>query len=367
MVAVTGGILTLTLSKAFQRAITEKLYGYFGGAWIRSFGQELESTPRPLLRASIDSLRIPEARLEVAVHLPVLIEAPGMPYEGAEVLAVEQSWFQDHWHKALRGPLPPRWEGPIIILSERLANRLGVRVGDDVTMAWLSDPPRFRKLRVVALYHSGLEEVDARMAFVPLPLGQALRRYEAHYIQVAHVFIQDPQALGPIIERLQEALTVEEEIVPIEYLFSDIFDWLGLIRQNVGLILGIVVGMSFFVATAAFLVLLLVQRSRFQLLRVLGMGKRAIWGLVLGQALVAVGLGVVGGALLSFILLLSQSVWGWAQLDPESYLLEQVPVYWDGTAFALVSLGALGLALIMGWWAAPGAIDSEHRLSEIVS
>jgi lipoprotein-releasing system permease protein len=242
-----------------------------------------------------------------------------------------------------------------------------VRVGDDVTMAWLSDPPRFRKLRVVALYHSGLEEVDARMAFVPLPLGQALRRYEAHYIQVAHVFIQDPQALGPIIERLQEALTVEEEIMPIEYLFSDIFDWLGLIRQNVGLILGIVVGMSFFVATAAFLVLLLVQRSRFQLLRVLGMGKRAIWGLVLGQALVAVGLGVVGGALLSFILLLSQSVWGWAQLDPESYLLEQVPVYWDGTAFALVSLGALGLALIMGWWAAPGAIDSEHRLSEIVS
>ena len=364
--AVAGAILTLVLSHSFERAISEKLYSYLGAFWVRSYAQEVESAPRPVGFSWGASERSVQARLVGAVHLPVLMESSRSPYEGVQLLCVEKGWFAGPWQTALRSPLPT-WEGNIVVLSDKLARRLQVKAGEEVTIAWLSDPPRFRKLKVVALYHSGLDEIDARLAFTPLPLGQTLRRYEPHQVQVVHVFLTTPEASGKVLDTLQENLTIYEEIVPIEYLFGDIFDWLRLIRQNVSLILGIVVGMSFFVGVAAFLVLMLSARVRFQVLRFLGMSGRALWGLVIAQAVGVVGLGALVGSLLAGGMLLLQAQWGWLQLDPESYLLERVPVYWEGLPFVYVGLGALVLAVLMGIWVAPSALEAETRLSETVS
>jgi lipoprotein-releasing system permease protein len=172
---------------------------------------------------------------------------------------------------------------------------------------------------------------------------------------------------GAVLEALQENLSIDEEIVPIDYLFRDIFDWLGLIRQNVSLILSIVVGLSFFVAVSAFLVLMLTARVRFQVLRSLGMSRRDLWGLVVAQAIGVVGIGVGIGSLLAGGLLFLQAKWGWVRLDPESYLLEKVPVYWEGLPFVYVGIGAVLLAILMGVWVAPSALEAETRLSETVS
>jgi len=364
--AVAGAILTLVLSHSFERAITEKLYSYLGAFWVRSYAQEVESEPRPVafswrsLEGSI------QARLVGAVHLPVLMESSRAPYEGVQLFCVEPKWFSGPWWAALQSSLPT-WEGNIVVLSDKLARRLQVKTGEEVTIAWLSDPPRFRKLKVVALYHSGLDEIDTYLAFAPLSLGQTLRRYAPDQVQLVHVFVSTQEDSENVLEILQENLTTYEEVVPIEYLFSDIFDWLRLIRQNVSLILGIVVGMSFFVGVAAFLVLMLSARVRFQVLRFLGMSGRALWGLVVAQAIGVVGLGALIGSLLAGGILLLQAQWGWLRLDPESYLLERVPVYWEGLPFVYVGLGALGLAVLMGMWVAPSAVEAETRLSETVS
>jgi lipoprotein-releasing system permease protein len=281
-------------------------------------------------------------------------------------LAVEGAWFEGMWRSALQKPLPA-WQGHVAVLSERLAQRLQVKVGDEVIIAWLSDPPRFRKLKVIALYHSGLEEIDARIAFAPLEVGQALRRYAPDQVQVLHVFLASLSDSGAVLEALQENLSIDEEIVPIDYLFRDIFDWLGLIRQNVSLILSIVVGLSFFVAVSAFLVLMLTARVRFQVLRSLGMSRWGLRGLVVAQAIGVVGIGVGIGSLLAGGLLFLQAKWGWVRLDPESYLLEKVPVYWEGLPFVYVGIGAVLLAILMGVWVAPSALEAETRLSETVS
>jgi len=362
-IAVAGAILTLILSRSFERAIYEKLYGYLGAFWIRSYGQEVESEPLPISLETIDTLTLRQVRWVGAIHLPVLMESARAPYEGVQLLAVEARWFAGMWRTVLSQPVS-EWKGAVVVLSEKLAQRLQVRVGDEVIIAWLSDPPRFRKLKVIALYHSGLEEIDARIAFAPLEMGQALRRYAPDQIQVAHVFLDSLADTGPILEILQDHLPTEDEIVPIDYLFSDIFDWLRLIRQNAGLILAIVVGMSFFVGVAAFLVLMLTARMRFQVLRYMGMSRQGLWGMVLIQAVGVVGMGAVIGGLLAGGLLFLQNRWGWVRLDPESYLIEQIPVYWYGMPFVYAGLGALILAVVMGIWVAPSALEAESRLSE---
>jgi lipoprotein-releasing system permease protein len=355
--AVAGAILTLVLSHSFERAISEKLYSYLGAFWVRSYAQEVESAPRPVGFSWGASERSVQERLVGAVHLPVLMESSRSPYEGVQLLCVEKGWFAGSWQTALRSPLPT-WEGNIVVLSDKLARRLQVKPGEEVTIAWLSDPPRFRKLKVVALYHSGLDEIDARLAFTPLPLGQTLRRYEPHQVQVVHVFLTTPEASGKVLDTLQENLTIYEEIVPIEYLFGDIFDWLRLIRQNVSLILGIVVGMSFFVGVAAFLVLMLSARVRFQVLRFLGMSGRALWGLVIAQAVGVVGLGALIGSLLAGGMLLLQAQWGWLQVRPGELFTGAGTCLLGRIAFCLCGLRCLGIGGFDGHMGSPQRLRS---------
>jgi lipoprotein-releasing system permease protein len=88
---------------------------------------------------------------------------------------------------------------------------------------------------------------------------------------------------------------------------------------------------------------------------------------VVAQAIGVVGIGVGIGSLLAGGLLFLQAKWGWVRLDPESYLLEKVPVYWEGLPFVYVGIGAVLLAILMGVWVAPSALEAETRLSETVS
>lgn len=354
--SVAAAILTLVFARSFERAIVSRLYSYLGAAWIQAYGGDFESEPPSLSKQRLLALK--GYQIRPAIHLPMLIEAKPGQYEGVDLLCVDTSWFQGPW-----GSRPAAWEGPVLLLSKSLVTRLGLKVGDPVILAWLKEPIRFRRVRLIGTFQSGLSEIDQRLALAPLELGQKLRGWEADQVQVGHVFLA-PETPSSWLYDLQEKLAITDEILPIESIFPDIFDWLGLIEQNVWLILGIVLAMSFFVLCASFLVLGLAQRVRFQLLGFLGMSRFDLWRLIATQAFFTVGLGAFLGSLVATLILYAQYMWGWIRLDPESYLLDRVPVFWEAAAYLQVWGLALGLSGVVGLLIAPLSVEYEGRLTE---
>src|ERR1019366_7656532 len=68
-----------------------------------------------------------------------------------------------------------------IILGQELATSLGAHSGDTLTLIApqgetdaLTQTPRMRKYKVVGLFHSGMYEYDANLAYVSLPVAQEL-------------------------------------------------------------------------------------------------------------------------------------------------------------------------------------------------
>ncbi|MCS7189949.1 MAG: hypothetical protein RMJ66_08845 [Bacteroidia bacterium] len=339
-------LLVLTLSSSFERAIREKLYHYMGGLWIRYYGEEQESHPLPIEYEYIHPLRQGGLRVEGSIHLPVLLEGKERRYEGVTLVAVEQSWWRTEWRNLLKNKLKD-WEGDsLIVLSRLLAKKLGLEVGEQVIAVWLAEPPRMRRLRVVALYEAHIDEIDRNIAFVPMSLGQTLLNWTSSQVQVAHVFVSSDVRLDSLAEALSWKLPYSYEILTLEAIFPDIFDWLELIEQNVQVILGIVLILSFFSAASAFLVLQFVQRLRYELCWALGAKPFQLWMLTVGQALLAVGMGTLLGEALAAILLFSQYYWEWFQLDAENYLLSAVPVYWYKSYFIEV-LGVGGIMAVL--------------------
>lgn len=344
--ATASALLILNASYSFREAITQRLYSYLGQLWVRYYGEEQENRPLPIDRAYVESLRREGCRIESAIHLPMLIESAAGRYEGVNLVGVGPSWWHTAWGDVLIQPVPTWGGDTMVVLSRRLAERLGVRVGDKVTAVWLADPPRLRRLRVVALYQVGLEEIDRHTGFIPIEMAQRLLAWDSTQVQIAHIF-PGPAMSDSLIQAVSWKLPYLYEIVPVEAIFPDIFDWLGLIEQNVQVILGIVLGLSFFSGASAFLVLQFAQRLRYELCWALGASARRLWSLTFFQACMVTGIGMGIGFLMALGLLGSQAVWGWIRLDPENYLIATLPVYWyGGHLWGVVGVGVVGAFLL---------------------
>lgn len=341
--AACAGVLVLNTAHSFRQAITQRLFGYMGALWIRAYGEEQESRPLPIDTRDIPAL--PHLQAEAAIHLPTLLEGPGQRYAGLNLVAVAPTWWQTAWKDLLSAPLPS-WQGDsLLVLSKAVAEKLGVREGDRVTAFWLADPPRARRLQIVALYQANIDELDRYVGFVPMQLGQTLLDWSPTQVQTLHIFLPDHLSADSLAEALSWQLPYTYEILPVEVIFQDIFDWIGLIQQNVQFILAIVLGLSFFSVASAFLVLQMVQRLRYELCWALGTRPSQLWLLTAYQAVFSLGLGVLLGEGLAALVLYSQQRWQWLQLDPESYLISTVPVYWHAPAFLTVAGVGIGLAL----------------------
>ncbi|MCX8112687.1 MAG: ABC transporter permease [Bacteroidia bacterium] len=346
-----SALLILILSYSFRSAITDKLYGYFGRFWIQYYANEQESHPRPIQRTYLQKLSV---RAEPAIHLPVLVEGSSQRYEGVQLLAVDDTWWKNPiWKASLRDSLVGWTVAYGVVLSQRLAGRLGVTPGEKVTIVWLADPPRLRRLPVIGLYDAQIEEIDRQVAFVPLSLGQELLGWDTSQAQIGHLFMPSTPNPGELIERLTEDLPTPYELVPIENIFPDIFGWLGLIEQNVQVILGIVLGLSFFAVASGFLVLQFAQRLRYEVLWVLGATEAQLRSLSLFQAAWSVFLGVTIGLGWASLLLWTQARWKWFRLDPENYLLSTVPVRWHVESYLWVTAVGLFLSVVLSWMTYP--------------
>lgn len=344
--ATASALLILTASYSFRQAITQRLHSYLGQFWLRYYGEEQENRPLPIDRAYVENLRRAGCRIESAIHLPMLIESGTGRYEGLNLVGVEASWWHTAWGEALSQPMSAWGGDTMVVLSRTLAEQLGVKVGDKITSIWLADPPRLRRLRIGALYQVGLDEIDRYIGFIPIEMAQRLLGWDSTQVQVAHIFPSRPVS-DSLIQAVTLKLPYLYELIPVEAIFPDIFDWLGLIDQNVQVILGIVLGLSFFSGASAFLVLQFAQRLRYELCWALGASARRLWSLTFFQACMVTGIGMGAGTLIALGFLGSQALWGWIRLDPENYLIPTLPVYWhNGYLWAVIGVGGVGAFLL---------------------
>jgi len=61
-----------------------------------------------------------------------------------------------------------------IIVSEKIANLLNLKLGDKMIIYFIEDPPRIRKFIIKGIYNTGLEEFDKLFAFVDIKHIQKL-------------------------------------------------------------------------------------------------------------------------------------------------------------------------------------------------
>ena len=238
-----------------------------------------------------------------------------------------------------------------VLMSTYLANRLHLKLGDRCQAIFLKDEaaqaPNQRSFKIVGLYNSGFQEFDASYIFTDIRHIQKINKWQPDQIGNFELFIKDFDRIEEVGKQVYGKVGSFLDSQTIIQKFPFIFEWLGMFDFNIYLIIGIMIVVGGFNMITAILVLILEKTPMIGTLKSLGASDRSIRKIFLYNATYIIGLGLLWGNVLGFLLLWLQQRYSLIKLDPATYYVTEVPIAFTPLWVLLLNIGVLLLCLLM--------------------
>jgi lipoprotein-releasing system permease protein len=226
-----------------------------------------------------------------------------------------------------------------VILGSKLADRLGVGVGDKVTLispngtsTALGTIPRLKSYNVAGTFEAGMYEYDNNMIFMPLEAAQLFFKFPDS-VSGVELFIKNSNDSITIREKINAALEGNYVVQDWQSINASLFGALKVERTVMFLILTLIVFIAAFNIISSLIMLVNDKGNDIAILRTMGATKGMIMRIFF---LCGASIGVVG-TLLGFVLGISfamniesirkvlESLIGTKLFDPVIYFLSELP------------------------------------------
>ena len=241
-----------------------------------------------------------------------------------------------------------------VIISSKVADMLGLKLGDSFSMFFVQDPPRMRKFTICGIYETSLEEFDKTYLFCDIAHIRSLNGWEDDQVSGFEVSVNDFDDLDVMTDVVRDAIgyrVAEEEeqlkVTNIRNRYPQIFDWLGFQDTNVIIILILMILVAGFNMISGLLILILEKTNMIGVLKAMGAGNKVIRNIFLYQAAWLTAKGLFWGNIIGLGLALMQLKTELISLDPSSYYLKSVPINLDPLHIILLNVGTMIAIILM--------------------
>lgn len=276
---------------------------------------------------------------------------------------------------AVQGNLRPARDVPfigddVIAVGHRLASRLGVWPGEELTLispqsnvTAFGSVPRARTFTIAAVFDVGMFEYDSGFVYMPLSAAQVFYRMP-ETVTALEIFVDDPDDLRPAYAALDPVVGVQGRLWDWQRANASYFSALAVERNVMFLILTLIILVAAFNIITGMVMLVKDKGRDIGILRTMGATRGAIMriffltGAAIGTTGTVVGwvIGVVFCANIEAIRQGLQSLTGAVLFDPELYFLSQLPAEMQVEEVVAVLLMALLIcfisAIVPAWRAA---------------
>lgn len=363
--SVMAMILTLAFVNGFQETVSQKVFSFWGHVRVQKYepNKSLVAEETPIEKSeAIASLirKEPGVQQVQTFATKSAVLEKNKEIEGVLLKGIEKAYDSSRLKPYL---LNGRWlsfndssYNRELLVSAQLAAQLRIELNDTIRVYFISsmDGARtYRKLKVVGIYKTGIEEYDRLFVLGDLRLIQRVNDWAPNQTGGYEIFLDDYRKIDLVNARLSDALQAEWMSRSIRDVYPNIFDWLNIQDVNRNVIF-IVMSVVAIINLITCLLILILERTRMVgILKSLGADDTLIRRIFLYHAtvitLAGIGIGLLGGV---GICLLQQAT-SFIKLDESSYYVSVAPVkiiWWQVAAVCAGTALVCYAALILPTW-----------------
>ncbi len=295
------------------------------------------------------------------IEKQLLVSSP-QSAEGAMVRGIDATDILKQ--KVLRGGFSKidmeTYAGDVVVLGDKLAKKLGVYTGDEVTLispngkiTAFGSVPRMKSYTIIGTFNLGMFEYDANYIFMPLEAAQKYFGLK-NSATVIDVRLKNDNDLPQIRQLIEKSVSLDAYVYDWKQSNSAFFNAIDVERNVMFLILMLIILVAAFNIITG-LIMLVKDKSRdVAVLRTMGATRGMIMriffmdGAFIGM--VGTSIGVVLGLLfcdnIENIRRFLERLSGRDLFSPEIYFLSQLPAKVDATEVASVVVLTLLLAFL---------------------
>ena len=322
-ISVAAILLTFSIVNGFQSTVSHKLFSFWGHLQISSVnGASLNDNPELAKKIkTISNVQSSSAFLNQTMVLAKDIEIEGLNAKGIADFSSIPNLIQGRLIQS-DGQSPSKE----IVLSKNLASKLHIVIGDEVRLYFFqNNQVQERKLKVVGLFHSGIEAYDLKNVFIDIHLLQQLIQ-APNAITGYQINVRDLNTIAQTQIDIQSILPENWVASASADLYPQLFDWIQVQSINRDITIIIMLFIAIVNLITCLLILLLERVPMIGSLNAMGATHAMIRKVFLYQAsfiaCAGIGLGVLIGLGLSILQLKFQ----WIQLDESAYLIDVLPI-----------------------------------------
>ncbi len=247
-----------------------------------------------------------------------------------------------------------------VILGWRLAAKLGVRVGNKMTLispkanlTAFGSMPKMKSYTVLGTFDSGMSEYDGNFIFMPLTEAQ---KFFAMKDGISHleVFTKDLSIVPQVLDSTFDAVNGRAVVYDWRHTNQAFFNAVEVERNVMFLILTLIIIVAAFNMISGLIMLVQDKAKDIAVLRTMGMGKGAVQRVFLLAGLTVGAVGTLAGVLLGLVFCYNiDSIKNWLEglsghelFSAEIYFLSHLPAKVELTEVAWVAGMSLALAFL---------------------
>lgn len=367
-------IIAFAVLLGFKRTIQQKIFAFGAHLQVVKFSNNQSYDAPPISLRDSAFLRI--KKLPGIRHVQGTANKAGILQTDSDLAGVVLKGVgPDYDWQLLNGALVagklPRFDSASangystqLLISQTIASQLKLGVGQSAILYFTEQTPprtnqlaaqpaatglRPRKMTVVGIYETGLDEGDKAFVVGDLRLVQRLNKWTPDLVGAGEIFVRDFAELGPNYKAVIEQTPPDMRVTRVDDQYRDLFDWMMLLDRNTAVFIVLILFVACFNMVSVLLVLMMERTPMIGLLKALGSPNSLLRRLFVVVGLNIVAWGLLLGNGLGLGLCWLQSRFHFIPLDRKNYFMDYVPIAWDWPLIALLN-GAIIILIALALW-----------------
>jgi lipoprotein-releasing system permease protein len=232
---------------------------------------------------------------------------------------------------------------PGMIIGRELASTLGVKLHDELVLASLKAKkltltlqPKYKKFRVTGIFETGMNEYDANLAYISIPMAQELFKLDSlvNGLQVKITNFYESREIARMIEE-----HVGEPFYAVDWSErnKNLFGWMTLEKYGMSIIVGLIIAVAAFNIVSTLIMLVLEKRKDIAILKSMGATRRQVMKIFVFQGTLLGFIGTLSGTIIGWALCWLQQEFHLVSIPGEIYFINSLPIDIRPLEFVIVA------------------------------